>query len=148
DVNWTVSRRIITGFALAALLVVAIGAIGVWALRQTTSSYEEAVSSERELVLRSVQARGSIRNANVFYLRRLLENAPQHTTSRDSAVADARAMLTMLRDANAGDLRARWDEALSLLSEWDDATRRVIGLYTAGNEAAALSIREQDVQPL
>jgi methyl-accepting chemotaxis protein len=147
-VKWTVSRRIITAFTLAALLVVGIGAIGVWALRQTADSYGTALRAERNVLLRAVQARGSLRNANVFYLRSLVEQRAEHRASRDSAVAVARREMTELRDLNAGGGTQQWTEALRLLTAWDDATTRVMSLYAAGNEAAALDIRAQQVQPL
>lgn len=145
--NWTVSRRITTGFALAALLVTAIAATGIWALRQTASSYSEAVQAERGILLRAIEARGHLRNANINYLRILVEESGATTSARDTAVAAARTVMTELRDASTGGAAASWSEALRLLGEWDTHTARVMNLYMAGNREQALALRREQVVP-
>jgi methyl-accepting chemotaxis protein len=146
-VTWTVSRRITTGFAFAALLVVAIAATGIWALRQTAGSYENAVQAEREILLRAVEARGHVRNANVEYLRMLLEDGDIDRSGRDAAVASARESLSELRSAAEGAQADAWSRALELLDTWEVATSRVISMYLAGDRDNALELRRAEVVP-
>ena len=145
--TWTINRRITTGFALAGLLVVAIAITGVWALRQTAGSYAQAVRSDREVMLRAVEARGHLRNANIEYLRFLVEETGATITGRDTAVAAARAVLTNLRDNAEGAQAQSWAEALQLLDRWDDAARRVMEIWRPGGSEEALVIRRQEVVP-
>ena len=145
--NWTINRRITTGFALAAVLVIAIALTGIWALRQTEGSYEQAVRSEREVLLRAVEARGHLRNANIEYLRFLVDEAGATPVARDTAVAAARATITVLRDQAAGEEALRWAQALQLLERWDAATRRVIQLWNPAGREQALEIRRNEVVP-
>ncbi|MBR9990523.1 MAG: hypothetical protein KFH98_12255 [Gemmatimonadetes bacterium] len=145
--TWTVSRRITTGFALAALLVVAIAITGIWALRQTAGSYENAVRAEREVLLRAVEARGHLRNANVEYLRVLVDDGAAGTGDRDAAVTAARETLNQLRSGSEGAEAASWARALELLNTWDASTRRVVSLHMAGDTGNALALRRQEVVP-
>lgn len=147
EVNWTISRRIITGFALAAVLVTAIALTGIWAQRQTAGTYAEAVEAERSILLRSVEARRHLANANVAYLRVLVREMGSTPAGRDSALVEARARLNELRETAGSDEEQVWSEALRLLDQWDDATARVIALWDAGNPEAAIPIRRQEVVP-
>ena len=144
--TWTISRRITTGFALAALLVIAIAATGIWALRQTAGTYQNAVSAERTILLRAMEARRFIANANVAYLRLLVEEAGTMPGTRTAAVAEARTRLLDLRSSDGADV-ATWDEALRLLDQWDNATARVLELFRAGTPEQSISIRQQQVVP-
>jgi methyl-accepting chemotaxis protein len=146
-VNWTVNRRISTGFALAALLVIAIAATGIWALRQTAGTYNRLVSAEREVLMRAVDARGHLRNANIEYLLVLVDEGSASSTGRDTAVTAARIMMSELRDRVEGTGSQDWSQALVLLEEWNDAARRVMTLWDAGDRAAALELRRTDVAP-
>lgn len=145
--TWTINRRITTGFALAALLVVAIAATGIWALRQTAGTYTDAVTTERTILLRAMEARRHLANANVAYLRFLVREEGVTRIDRDSALARSRALLTELRDAAEGEQTQVWSEALILLDQWDDATQRVMSLWDGGDQNAALGIRQQEVVP-
>jgi methyl-accepting chemotaxis protein len=146
-VNWTINRRITTGFTLGALLVVAIALTGIWALRQTAGSYSEAVRSDREVLMGAVEARGHLRNANIEYLRFLVEETGATMSGRDTAVAAMRTVLASLRDNSQAEEAHSWVEALQLLDRWDDATRRVIELWRPGGSEEALDIRRQEVVP-
>ena len=146
ELTWTISRRITTGFALAALLVIAIAATGIWALRQTAGTYENAVSNERTILLQAMEARRHLSNANVAYLRLLVEEVGTMPGARNAAVAEARARLVELSDTEGADATT-WDEALRLLDQWDQATARVLELWRAGTPELALPIRQEEVVP-
>ncbi|HEX2166146.1 MAG TPA: methyl-accepting chemotaxis protein [Longimicrobiales bacterium] len=145
--TWTINRRITTGFALAALLVVAIALTGIWALRQTAGTYAEAISAERTVLLRAMEARRNLANANVAYLRILVSEVGVTEQDRAEAVEQTRTLLTELRETAEGDQTQVWTEALRLLEEWDEATARVIELSAAGTTAEALEIRQNEVVP-
>src|SRR5690606_23622349 len=132
EVTWTINRRITTGFALAALLVVAIALTGIWALRQTAGTFTNAVSAERTVLLRAIEARRHLANANVAYLRTLVQEVGVSPQERADGVALTRALLMELRAAAAGDQTQVWTEAMALLDRWDDATERVVALWDAG----------------
>jgi methyl-accepting chemotaxis protein len=147
-VNWTVSRRIIAGFAIGALLVLAIALLGVWALRQTTESYRAALQSERDVLLAAVDARGAMRNANISYLRYLVDTEAEHRSAFDQARVAARQNMQRLLEVTTGADRQPWEAALRLLTEWENATAQVLSLWTGGNREAALQLREEVVQPV
>jgi methyl-accepting chemotaxis protein len=148
EVNWTISRRIITGFALGAMLVIAIAATGVWALRQTVSGYQDAARFQRDVLIRAHDARGAIRVANIAYLRAMIDGGPQHGALRDSAVAATRSAMVLLRDSADVAMTQAWNEALRLLDSWDATTSRAIELWDAGNRQATLDLRRTEIQPL
>jgi methyl-accepting chemotaxis protein len=147
-VNWTVSRRIIAGFAIGAILVVVIAVVGVWALRQTASGYGAAVEAERQILLSAVNARGSVRNTNISYLRVLVETGPQFRQDFENYSQQSRTLLAALRDNEDVGARETWDEALRVFTDWDAAVREVMGLWQAGDEEGALEVRRDRVAPL
>lgn len=146
--NWTVSRRIIAGFALGAVLVIAIAGVGIWALGQTVSGYGDAVTAEREILALAVDARGSVRNANISYLRVIVEGTPEHRVAFDSAAAAAHRLLARLRDDDAVGERQLWSDALRLFGEWESAATDVMARWARGEEDAAIELRALRVQPL
>jgi methyl-accepting chemotaxis protein len=148
EVNWTVGRRITTGFGVGAILVITIALVGVWALREVSRDYAAAVDAEREVLLRAVEARGGMRNANVAYLRFILEANPAHRSTWDTAGSSARAAMELLRqDDRVADTQT-WDEALRLLSDWQAASADAMALWARGDRDGALEVRSQRVQPL
>jgi methyl-accepting chemotaxis protein len=147
EVNWTVSRRIIAGFAIGAVLVLLIALIGVWALRETARDYSAAVDAEREVLMSAVSARGAVRNANIAYLRALVETGAQYREAWGAGVDDAREAMERLRvDPRAGD-QQQWAEALRHLGEWESATAEVMDLWARGAAEAALAARAARVAP-
>jgi methyl-accepting chemotaxis protein len=147
-VNWTVSRRIIAGFAVGAALAVIIALVGIWALGETTRSYGDAVTAERDVLLRAVEARGAGRIANIAYLRMMLDAGDGgQAAAYEAAIETARNALTELRDdARVADAQT-WAEALRHLATWEAASREMIAQWTAGETALALQMRAQRVQP-
>jgi CHASE3 domain sensor protein len=146
-VNWTVSRRIISGFAIGAALVLFIAIVGVWALRDTASDYGGAVAIEREVLLAAVNARGSLRNANIAYLRVLVEGGAQYRQEWESSLAAAGESMEQLRTDPRVANPQQWAEAIRLLGEWRLATDEVMALWNAGNTEQALAVRSGRVAP-
>jgi methyl-accepting chemotaxis protein len=127
--------------------VLIIALVGVWALRETASDYSTAVAAEREVLLAAVDVRGNVRNANVGYLRYLLDGGEEYRQDWEARCANARQLMEQLRgDERAGDPQ-RWAEALVLLEEWRTASAEVMRLWVAGDREQALMLRETRVQP-
>lgn len=145
--NWTVSRRIITGFAIGAVLVVLIALVGAWALRSSSTQYQAALSTERSILLRAVDARAHIRDANVSYLRFLVDESQSHAAARDNALRAGRVALNELRRGADDTQSARVDQAVLLLDEWEKAALEVTRLWSAGDREAALRMRADVAQP-
>jgi methyl-accepting chemotaxis protein len=148
EVNWTISRRITAGFVIGAILVAVIAAAGLWALGRSVGGYADTVETERTMVLRALDARGSLRNANIAYLRTLLSDDPSNRVSLDAEVASARAAMQMLEAAATGPDAQRWSTSLRLLGEWEAAVREVLAQAAAGERDASLMLRAERVQPL
>jgi methyl-accepting chemotaxis protein len=147
-VNWTVSRRISAGFGIGAALVLIMALVGIWALRETTSAYTEAVDAERDVLLRAIEARGGVRNANIAYLRLLLAGEPAYEGEMTSAMETARTAMDQLRlDSRVQD-RAPWSDALRLLGDWEAAVNQAVTLAGAGALDEALLVRRERIQPI
>jgi methyl-accepting chemotaxis protein len=146
-VNWTVSRRIIAGFAMGAALVLLIAIVGIWALRDTAGDYADAIAVEREVLLAAVNARGGVRNANIAYLRSLVDATGQHRAEWEAASNSGRQLMAQLRDDPRVGTPREWTEAIRLLDEWQLATSEVMALWQAGDTEQALAIRSARVQP-
>ena len=146
--NWTVSRRIIAGFALLLILVVAVTAIGVWALRSTTGGYEEAIKRERESLITAFDARGGLRNANVAFLRYVLEPDQAHLDAFTQGVAEMNGELETLRRENWDTrLSQIWQELDGVVDRWEQTTRQAMTVAGA-NQSEAIRMRRDAVQPL
>jgi hypothetical protein len=145
-VTWTVGNRIIAGFALSLLLVVAIGYLGWWALQRTGNEYTSAVERERTLVENGLETRGSARTANLEMLRYLLQPEPRFIQARDSAVTAARAAFDVLRreaPAEAGS----WESAALSLERWVAASDAAVAARRDGDMETALRIRAEQAEP-
>jgi methyl-accepting chemotaxis protein len=146
-VNWTVGRRIIGAFLIGAVLAATITAVGVWALSKVSTGYQEALSAERDIMLMAVDGRGGFRNANIAYLRSVVDNAPEHRAAFDSARSTARQLFTQLRDDPRVGEPQVWNEALRLLGEWEASASQMMSLWAAGNFDAAREVRATRVAP-
>jgi methyl-accepting chemotaxis protein len=147
-VNWTISRRIISGFAIGALLVLILALVGIWALRQTTERYVEAVNAEREVLLPAVEARGSVRLANIAYLRYMVDGGQNTRAEVQANATAARQTLTTLRDQAAASDAQLWNEALQTFEQWTQTVQQMLALWDAGDREQALVMRAEQVQPL
>ena len=147
--NWTVSRRIIIGYALLLALLTTVTLIGVWALRMTSRGYEAALSSERGDLIPAVDARGAMRNANVAFLRYLIDPRASHLTTFDSAIAVSHAKLNDLRDGeDDAQLAAIWRDTEDVLDRWVAAARASMTDAAADQRAEGIRLRRETVQPL
>ena len=146
--NWTVSRRILAGFTIAAVISLAIAVAGLWAVRETSSGYDEALRTDRDVLLTAVQARGAVRNANIAYLRVLLENAEDYLPEFEAFSAEARRLHTFLQDTAATGQTRTWTEALMMFIEWEATVREVMTAWNNGDQDLAREIRRTRVTPL
>ncbi len=146
--KWTVSNRILAGFTIAAVILLAIAIAGLWAVRQTASGYDDALRTERDVLLTAVDAHSAVLNANIAYLRVLLESAEEYMPEFEAFSAEARRLHTALRDtAAAGDSRA-WTDALAVFIEWEATVREVMAAWNSGDQERALETRRTRVTPL
>jgi methyl-accepting chemotaxis protein len=143
---WTINRRITLGFALSLILLVAVAAIGIWALGATTSAFERTIATRQTLLAPTQRIESDIRAANVEGLRYLLVRDDRYLRSRDSLVSSVRGVLAQVRE-RAGDAgqRERWAEISSLADQWDESFRAVV---RAGTPEEALRIRATQAEPL
>ena len=147
--NWTVGRRIAFGFAFVLVLLALVAALGSWALRRTTQSYEEAIAQRRTLLVPALDAETEVRTANVEYLRYLLEGDERYVRSRDSVVAIARELLDGLREASpTADIRASWHESLLQLDRWVVASSASVAARRDGRIEESLRLRRDQSQPV
>lgn len=146
--NWTVSRRIISGFALMLALVALVTLLGLWALRSTTRGYDAAIALEREKLLTAFDARGGLRNANVAFLRYMFEQEPAHLTLFEKFVDLPSQKLAALQAAETEpELAQRWREAAAAVSAWQTAARQGIARARSGDIEGAVRLRRDDVAP-
>jgi methyl-accepting chemotaxis protein len=147
--NFTVGWRIALALAIELALVAIVAVIGARALGKATEAYETVLVSRRTTVVPAMRAESDIRGANVEQLRYTLGGDAKYARARDSLVAASRATLQHLGDTvlTAED-RGRWTLASALLSRWNDAMLASAAATTAGNQAAALRIRGERVEPL
>jgi methyl-accepting chemotaxis protein len=146
--NWTISRRIISGFAISLFLLVLLAGAAVWALRRTTNAYQTALDGRRRMLTPSLQAESEIRAANVEFLRYMIEEDRRYLRARDSVLTIAHADLDEVRKAAGESERAEWEGTAALLNQWAQATTDATDALVAGKREQALDIRLTRAQPL
>ena len=139
--NWTVSRRIIAGYAIALLLLAAVAAISIWALDRATKAYGTVIETENEVLLRANDARGAMRTANVEYLRILVEGDPAYGPLRDSALVAARTAFGRLQEVDP-EQAGRWRETQALFAQWTQETQLSLEA-AAGDDAEAALVQRR-----
>jgi methyl-accepting chemotaxis protein len=148
-VDWTVSRRITTGFAIGLALMLAIAAVGIYALVNSERAYNTALRQERSVLVTALEAEGDFQDANLAYLFFILEPNDRWATRRDSAFAATRGKVALLRDSvSAPEAREAWLSAAALLERWDPVSRRSMAAARAGRRDEALRIRDSEVAPI
>jgi methyl-accepting chemotaxis protein len=147
QVNWTVSRRIIAGFAIGAMLVLVMAIVGIWALRTTSGDFGEAVRTERDILLPAVEARGAVRVANISYLRYMVAGGAENRAAIEPTAREAREALVTLRNRAQGDNVQVWAETAQVFEQWFVSVNQMLVEWDAGNSDAALALRLQSVQP-
>jgi methyl-accepting chemotaxis protein len=144
-VNWTVSRRIITGFAIGGALMVLMAVVAIWAVRQVADGYEDAVQAERDVLLPAVEARGAVRLANIAYLRYLLTADQGQREAVTANYEAARRSIVQLQDAAEGADVQTWNEAAQVFDRWRVLVNQIMSTWDAGDQGQAMAFREQAV---
>lgn len=147
---WTIGRRVTAGFAISGVLLVALASVGVWALTHTVGAYDQALAVRRTMLVPTLRAESEIRGANIEFLRFLLSGNDAYARSADSSVAIARGLISDANGAAADSTVASraWTPILGLLDEWAKSVHEAVAARRQGNQAGALLIRDQKVEPL
>lgn len=147
---WTIGRRVTAGFAIGVALLILTGLIGAWALSRTVSSYEDALSKRRSLLVPTLRTQSEVRGANVELLRFILSSDERYAKKADSSVAAARDLVAEVGAAggDSGEVAREWRPVAGLLDTWSKAQTDAIAAHRRGDQAAALSIRETRLEPV
>lgn len=146
--NWTIGRRITVGFALGLVLVIVTAVVGVWALGQTSSAYEDALRAEREILLPALEAEAEVRSANINYLRFILTGDEAFVQARDSLLDIARVSLEQLRTTEDDPrIETYWIEARTILERWDQTSAASMEAAREGDHGEAVRLRIDIVDP-
>lgn len=146
--NWTVSRRIVLGFSVLLALTLLMAAAGIGALRQAVRADRAALAQEH-LAEVALAAEGESREANLQYLRFLLDPQPEYLRHMDSTTALTRTLLQEAR-ARARTLGAPeedWEESLRRTDAWQLAARASVDAGRAGDAEAARRIWSERALP-
>jgi methyl-accepting chemotaxis protein len=147
--NWTVSRRIVTGFSIVLVLLLGVTLLGTWALRSVTGSYDRALNQRKTELVPALRGESELRGANTAYLRFMLDGTPSHARAADSIAAVAGSQISALRDSASTDaLRQSWQRTLDLHGRWTRAIDSIMALKRANNMAEALRLRSAVAQPI
>ena len=147
--NWTVGRRIALALAIELVLLAIVAAVGAFNLGKTAETYEAALAIRRTTLIPALRADGEVKSANVEHLRAMVTGDALHERRRDSIVANALTSMAALRDTVASqELKQGWGQGAALLSKWRDAAIATSAANRAGDKAAALRIRETQLEPI
>ncbi|HZK79325.1 MAG TPA: methyl-accepting chemotaxis protein [Gemmatimonadaceae bacterium] len=148
--GWTIGRRVTSGFAVGVALLIVAASIGVWALSRAVNAYEEALATQRTMLIPTLRTQSEVRGANVEALRFLLTSDERYVRKADSLIASARDLVAEVRGASldTGEVARAWLPVSGLLDEWTRAQGDVIAAHRRGDQAAALSVRESRLEPL
>jgi Methyl-accepting chemotaxis protein (MCP) signalling domain len=139
--GWTVNRRIWIGFGIALALVAFVAAVGIAALAAMRGEYRAAMRQQQES-LAAVEGLAEFSEANLDFVRYLLQPDDRWLAGRGESLAAARAALREL--PGSADDRAR---AARLLDEWERASQESVDAMRAGDRASAVRIRDQRSLP-
>jgi methyl-accepting chemotaxis protein len=147
--NWTVSRRIISGYFLVLLLVVIVAVLGFWSLGRTRDTYEAALRQRRVALVPSLNALAETRMANMSYLRYLIEGLERNVQDRDSIVRVTDDLLTQVRDsADTEEEKQQWTNLLTIVHRWAATTDTVIAARRGNRADEATRLRLSLEQPV
>jgi len=147
--NWTVSRRIVTGFSIVLALVVIVSALGTWALSTVTTTYERAISQRRMSLVPALVVESEMRGAHISYLRYLLQPDPADLRMRDSMNTVARNLIVQLRDSAFDESdRQAWAQAGALYQRWLKAGDSAVAARRDNRLDEALRIRTLVEHPI
>ena len=147
--NWTVSRRIATGFGVVLLLMGIVLAIGVYGLESASRGYEAALREQREVQVRTLEARDAFQRANLDFVFYLLEPTERWARSQDSTARAAETIFVALRDSSqsAADVE-QWTSAAAALRQWDAGVQEAMASRRAARLDEALRVRDNRVAPV
>ncbi|MEO5904484.1 MAG: methyl-accepting chemotaxis protein [Gemmatimonadaceae bacterium] len=148
--EWTVGRRVGSGFAIALFLVVVVTIVAWWALGRTVDSYESAIQQRRGMLIPALQAESQTREATVDYLRFLLEGDKRYSVRADSSIRAARGTAQRAQSGLATDatINKSWEQLVTLLDRWAIGVDSSMSARSAGNQALVLSIRSTTLEPM
>lgn len=139
--RWTVSRRIAAGFALSLGLVALVAVVAIVVVERGSTTFQRALDQQRSGLVRAQDAGIAWELAQIHYLRFLLSTNEQEARGRDSSLAEARVLLTSLRDSvQFGGSRDAWGDVLTRLAQWDTVSQVAIAAARAGRRVEALTI--------
>lgn len=138
--NWTVSRRIILGYTIAALLLAGVAAIAIRQLERTRDALGTAVLQENQVLRHANDGMAALRIANVEYLRILVERSLAAGPQRDSAITAAANTFAILPEEDT--VRAEdWRQVQGMFEAWVQETNASIAAMQAAEEEVALQER-------
>ncbi|HEU5207886.1 MAG TPA: methyl-accepting chemotaxis protein [Longimicrobiales bacterium] len=143
--TWTVSRRIILGYAIAVLLLAGVATIAVRQLEQTRTAFGTAMTTENVVLRHAQDAMGALRTSNVEYLRILVERSRSAGPARDSAVTAARSSFVSLVAEDPAQAEG-WREAQQLFEEWVQQTDASMEAMLATDLQESLQVRRTAAQ--
>ncbi|MEX2182616.1 MAG: methyl-accepting chemotaxis protein [Gemmatimonadaceae bacterium] len=132
---------------MGLILVVVVAQIGIVALRDSVSAYEQALREQRSSLVTAFEAESEARDGVVQFLRYLATGDVEYAQLRDSSVARTRVLLTRMRDSLAVEDHTVWAAALTGLAEWDEASRTALTAHRVGQTAEATRVQVTRVFP-
>ncbi|HEV8661517.1 MAG TPA: MCP four helix bundle domain-containing protein, partial [Candidatus Methylomirabilis sp.] len=146
--RWTVGQRITVGYTVLLLLLLLVTGVGTYALSRTAETFGTVIHQREQGIEAALEARGDSDRAMASFLRYLREREERLLTDRERQIGEAREGMTRLRETSAtAEARKGWEEALGLLSAWDEASSAAIAATKAGREAEAIQILNRRVVP-
>jgi methyl-accepting chemotaxis protein len=146
--TWTVGRRITVGFSLLLALLIAVAAVGYFALASSTARFGELDRQNGNLQSIAERARAASRDAERALLDYLLTGSATQVTVRQEQLDVTLRSLTELR-ANpvleGHELGV--DSVNTAFVEWRKATDQVIAVGQRQGIAQAASFRNEHVPP-
>jgi len=146
--KWTVGQRIAVGFVVILVLLVVVAGVGMYALPRTTETFSGAVH-QQEQSLEALRADERLTGANANFLRYLLTADPRFLKVMEERRSSGRQAITALRDASTTpESKGGWEEALSLLTLFEEGQNAAISAKAARREGEALRISAEQMEPV
>ncbi len=143
----SVSQRITWGFFFMLLLVGIVAGGGAYATSRTQQSYDRALAAEQSVVGRAIALESALRQANLDFLRYLLDTRGADALAHGASLDSVRVILSALERADStssgGGSRSRWAESATLVTEWEELTDRAISAAREGRAEQVLELRAQ-----
>ena len=142
---WTFSQKIVVGFAITVILSVVMGAVGIYALRQTVIGKDRVIHVHAQLLLDAANLQAASYHKGSASRGYLLMRDEKNMVVTREAHAEVARLLDQLRNAVVGDEeRAMVERIARLEEEHQQALDGVMALR--GTDAANLFRRRACVQ--